>query len=105
MASATVPCGRVASSTTQAWVSAEAWPATLGGRPASTSPMHGTSVQPPGSRSIASSSIPTVQGRAAAAGFHCAQSMRAASVPSRGAPREGVRTRIGAGASRPQRIV
>ena len=105
MASATVPCGRVASSTTHAWVSAEAWPATLGGRPASTSSMHGTSVQPPGSRSIDSSSIPTVQGRAAAAGFHCAQSMCAASVPSGGPAREGVRTRIGAGASRTQRIV
>jgi uncharacterized membrane protein (DUF485 family) len=62
--------------------------------------MHGTRFQPEGSRSIDSSSIPTVQGRAATAGFHSAQSTVRRVSPSRDPAREGAHTRVGAGAHR-----
>ena len=73
-AAATVGCGAVLSSTTHACVSADACAAIAGGNAASTASMRFATDQVlRGSRSITSSSIPTVHGVAAAASFQRAQ--------------------------------
>ena len=77
-AAAAVECGRLASSSAEPCVSARAASPTRRDNAGNTSSIREASDQSPGSRSITSSSTPTVQGASAAAGFQWAQ---AGSVP------------------------
>ena len=72
-AAAAVGCGRLASSSVQPCVSAHAASATRRDSAGNTSSIREASDQSSGSRSITSSSTPTVQGASAAAGFQSAQ--------------------------------